>query len=118
MASRFEIVSVPSGKYQFQLRGPDGEVLLTSPGYDGKITAQNAVLHARTAIKDEGRVLDEVTARGQHQIVLKEKDGSLLARSPAADASVLAALRSSILTVAATAPIVDLTKRRPASATQ
>lgn len=115
MASRFEIVSDASGKFHFQLRGPDGAVLLTSEGYDGKITTQNAVLHARTALKDEGRLAEESGAQGQRRLVLKDKDDSLLARSPANDPAAIATLRGTIRTIAATAPIVDLTKRRPAS---
>ena len=49
MATRFELVLDDAGKFHFQLRGPDGDVLLRSVGCNGKIGAQTGVLHVRNA---------------------------------------------------------------------
>ncbi len=116
MASRFELVADGNGKIHFVLRGPDGTALLESRACESKIMAQNAVLHARSALKVEASLAEQSTSDGKHALVLTDKDGSTLARSAIhATPAALGAIRASILTIAAAAPIVDLTKRNAAS---
>ncbi|MBL8748134.1 MAG: hypothetical protein JNK78_03170 [Planctomycetes bacterium] len=119
MASRFELVADGTGKIHFVLRGQDGTALLESRACESKIMAQNAVLHARTALKTDANLTEQSSSDGKHALVLADKDGSTLARSAAhSSPSALGTIRSSILAVAAAAPIVDLTKRSAASASR
>jgi len=117
MATRFELVLDDAGKFHFQLRSPDGDVLLRSVGCDGKIKAQTAVLHVRSAMRDPARSELHTEADGSHGVVVKEADGSLLARSArVADAAAGQALLERIRNISDTAPIIDLTKRRAETA--
>ena len=117
MATRFELILDDAGKFHFQLRGPDGEVLLRSVGCDGKIKAQTAVLHARSALRDPQRSSAVAASDGSHSIVAKEADGSMLASSGrVADAMAANELLQRIRSISDPAPIIDLTKRRVGSA--
>jgi uncharacterized protein YegP (UPF0339 family) len=112
MASRFEIVIDPAGKFHFVLRGSDGSTLLQSKACDSKIMAQNAVMHARSALKDESRLVEQKAADGKPRLAVVDKDESILAVSPGvADLQALQPLRENIRAVVAAAPIVDLSKR-------
>lgn len=118
MASRFELVLDEAGKFHFQLRSPDGDILLRSIGCDGKIKAQTGVLHVRSALRDAARSGPHTEADGSHWVVVKEADGSLLARSVrVADEAAAQALLARIRAISDTAPIIDLTKRRAETTT-
>ncbi|MBX3462074.1 MAG: hypothetical protein KF830_02810 [Planctomycetes bacterium] len=117
MATRFELVLDDAGRFHFQLRSPDGDLLLRSVGCDGKIKAQTAVLHARSGLRDPERSKAEADAEGGHWVVVREADGALLARSPRlGDAAAARALLDRIRGLSDTAPIIDLTKRRAENA--
>jgi uncharacterized protein YegP (UPF0339 family) len=117
MATRFELVLDDAGKFHFQLRNPDGDVLLRSIGCDGKIKAQTAVLHARAALRDPNRCVVETDADGTFWVVVRESDGALLARSTRApDAAAAQALLERIRKLGDAAPVIDLTKRRAENA--
>lgn len=112
MASRFEIVIDTASKFHFVLRGSDGSTLLQSKACDSKIMAQNAVMHARSALKDESKLVEQRAADGKPRLAVVDKDESILAVSPGvADLQALQPLRENIRAVAAAAPIVDLSKR-------
>jgi len=112
MATRFELILDDAGKFHFQLRGPDGDVLLRSVGCEGKMKAQTGVLHVRSALRDPSRSGPHSEADGAHFVVVKEADGSLLARSVrVADAAAAQALSERIRSISDTAPVIDLTKR-------
>ena len=117
MTTRFELVS-EQDKVCFQLRDPDGAVLLHSVGGGGgKITAQNEILHVRRALKAPEHLVPHQAQDGSHFFTLKEDSGEVLAKSlHVPSAAALAALTRKIVEAAATAPIVDLTKR-PRAAT-
>ncbi len=118
MASRFEIILDTAGKYYFHLRGPDGGALLASHAFDSKIMAQSAVMNARSALKDETRVLKQQGDDGKHCLIVRDKDGTMLARSPGvAGEPDLEPLCEAIRGVGIVAPVVDLTKRRTTATT-
>ncbi len=112
-SSRFELVQDGEGKFHFHLRSPDGNALLRSLGCDSKIMAQNEVIHARTSLRDAARMVPHHGDDGEHFVVLKDRDGSVLARSPQVHTvDELSSLADLIRTCGSTAPIVDLTRRR------
>lgn len=117
MATRFELVLDDAGKFHFQLRGPDGDILLHSVGCDGKIGAQTAVLHARSALRDPARSRPHTESDGSLSVVVNEADGRPLARSTrVADTAAAEALLMRIRSISDTAPVIDLTKRRVSTA--
>jgi len=110
MATRFEIVH-EHDTFLFQLRTADGEVVLRSLGSPSKIMTQNEILHLRSAIRDESHFVPHVADDGTHFLVLKDKDGSVLAKTDhVGSAAVLDQLKETIIAAGA-APMIDLTKK-------
>lgn len=111
MATRFELV-LEHDKFNFHLRLPDGPALLTGLTSNSKIMTQNEVAHVRTALRDPACIVPHQTSDGRHFLVVKDKDGSVLAKSPTVGSSTeLEALTAKIVAAAATAAVVDLSKR-------
>jgi hypothetical protein len=111
MAIRFELVTEQDRVY-FQLQKPTGPLLLKSLGSKSKIMTQNEIAHLRATLQEPSHLVPHEAADGTRFLVVKDKDGSVLAKSPhVPDASSMAALRQEILQAANTASIVDLTKR-------
>ena len=116
MASRFELVLDHSGRFHFQLREAGGGVLLRSLACDSRIMAQHGVLHARGALRDDSQVVPHRSMKGGCFVVVKDTDGSVLARSTrVAHANDLQSLLARIRTASQGAPVVDLTKRAHAT---
>ncbi|MBL8726035.1 MAG: hypothetical protein JNK49_18460 [Planctomycetes bacterium] len=113
MAGRFELVADPRGAIHFELLDPQGTLLLQGLASNSKIMVQNEVLHTRQSVVDDQRVVLHETGEGQHVMVVKDHDGTVLARSPKLAPSVdLAAMREQIRSNAASAPLIDRTKPR------
>jgi hypothetical protein len=110
-STRFEIVP-DRDQFVFHLRTTDGQTLLTGLATSSKIMLQNEILHARKALRDPSHVVKHVGTDGAHWIVVKDLDGSVLAKSPhLPSVTALDEVIDRVLAVAATAPIVDLSKR-------
>ena len=115
MVTRFELV-LEQEKYTFRLRANDGQVLLEGLASPSKIVMQNEILHVRTAVRDKNKLVPHHD-EDRHFVVVKDADGSVLARSPrCATERDLSKLMAHLLATRSWAPIVDLTKR-PAHAT-
>jgi len=111
MVTRFEIVLEHDDTFFFQLRTADGEVVLRSLGSNSKIMTQNEILHLRKAILDDSHLVAHVSEDGAHFLIIKDDDGSVLARSSRTKSKVeLDALTKTILD-AASSPMIDLTKK-------
>ncbi len=111
MATRYEVVLDHDDTFVFQLRTADGDVVLRGLGSPSKIMVQNEILHLRNALRDDSRIVPH-EADGEHFVVVKDRDGSVLAKSKRVDSE--AALKELVdgLLAAATAPIIDLSKHR------
>jgi hypothetical protein len=110
-STRFEIVP-DHDQLTFHLRTTDGQTLLTGLGSNSKIMLQNEILHARKALRDRSHIVKHAGDDGTHWIVVKDLDGSVLAKSPHLPTpEALEEVIARVLAVAATAPIVDLSKR-------
>jgi len=111
MAMRFEVLH-EDDVFFFQLRTAEGDVILRSLDSPSKIMTQNEILHLRSSLQDGSRLVPHTSADGEHFVVVKDADGSVLAKSVrVATEQELQALREQVV-AAATAPIVDLTKRK------
>ncbi len=110
-STRFEIVP-DRDHLTFHLRTTEGQTLLTGLGSNSKVMLQNEILHARKALRDPTHVVKHRGNDGSHWIVVKDLDGSVLAKSPHVPSeAALDEVIERVLAVAATAPIVDLSKR-------
>jgi hypothetical protein len=108
--TRFELI-LDHDKVTFHLRTADGQVLLTGLGAKSKIMVQNEILHVRKALRDPSHLVPHEGRDGSHWIVVKDLDGSVLAKTPHVETAAAANdLIARILALAPAAPIVDLTK--------
>jgi hypothetical protein len=93
------------------LRAADGSILLKSLPGPSKIMVQNDILHARKALKEPGHLVPHQTASGARFAVVKDQDGTVLAKSRrVAGATELEALMANILQAATAPAVVDLSK--------
>lgn len=110
MATRFEVTH-DAGQFLFVLRGADSSVLLRGLPGDSKIMVQNEILHLRRALGDPTRVVAHGDGTN-HFVVIKDTDGSVLAKSPhQATREALDDLLATVRKAAVTAPTIDLAKR-------
>lgn len=116
MATRYEIVH-DHDAFFFQLRMADGDVVLRGLDSPSKIMVQNEILHLRNALRDDSRLVPHDGDDGERFVVVKDRDGSVLARSKRVDGD--AALRELVddLLGAAHAPIIDLARPRRTATT-
>lgn len=110
MVTRFEIVH-EHDDFFFQLRTADGDVVLRSLGSPSKIMTQNEILHSRTAMRDDSHWVPHEAKDGSHFLVLKDKDGSVLARSSQTQSSAELDQLRELIIAAGTAPMIDMTKK-------
>ncbi len=114
MVARFEVVLDHEGMFHFQLRAPEGDLLLAGSPDKSKIMVQNAVLNARNSLRDPDRVAVRKAADGSHVAEFRDRNGKALATSAhAATAEELATLLERIRAHGASAPLVDRTKIKP-----
>lgn len=117
MSIRFELVQDPGHKFHFQLRAEDGSVMLQGLPCDNKLAAQNELQHTRSSLRQPERVVEHTANDQSRFLVVKDEDGSVLARSQhVPSATLLDKLADAIRTAAAGAPLVDLCKRRISAA--
>jgi uncharacterized protein YegP (UPF0339 family) len=117
MSIRFELVQDSSSKFHFQLRAEDGSVMLLGLPCDNKLAAQNELQHTRSSLRDAARVVEHLANDQSRFVVVKDEDGSVLARSQhVPSASHLTTLVEAIRLAASGAPLVDLCKRRISAA--
>jgi hypothetical protein len=110
MNARYELVTDPQGRFCFRLIDREGRVILSGLPSAGKIAAQSDILHARNSIRAGDRLVTH-EAGGKHFVVLKDKDGSVLGRSPQVDSPEgLTALVALLGELGAQAPLVDATR--------
>jgi len=113
MKDRFEVVQDPSGKYRFLLRTADGALLLSSLPGDSKIMVQNDLLHTRNSLGEDACVIEHRADDGTRFVVVKDHDGTVLARSPHMDPKApFTAILDKIRGAARGAPMVDMAKRK------
>lgn len=116
MPARFELVLDPRGKFHFDLRAPEGVVLLSGLPCDSKMMVEDEILRARNALRDASRIVAHHADSSRHFVVLKARNGSVLARStPVESDGQLTQLTEQICKAAASAGIADLTTKRPES---
>ena len=81
MASKFTISKGRNEKYYFNLKGPNGEIILASQGYAGRDGCHKGIASVRTNAGVQARFETKTSKRGQYYFVLKAKNGQVIGQS-------------------------------------
>lgn len=81
MAAKFVIAKGSSGKYRFNLKAGNGEIILTSETYESKASAQDGIESVKTNAPTDSRYERKTASNGQPYFVLKAASGQIIGRS-------------------------------------
>jgi hypothetical protein len=81
MAGSFVIEKGSTGKYRFNLRAGNNEVILTSEAYEAKGSAENGIESVRKNSQDEARFLRKDAKDGSPYFVLTATNGQVIGTS-------------------------------------
>ncbi len=111
MAGKFEINKSKNGKFLFNLKAANGQIILSSQMYEAKPSAENGVESCRTnGVLDE-RFERATSSAGQPYFNLKAANGQVIGRSEMYSSA--AAMENGITSVKTNAPdatLKDLTE--------
>ena len=81
MAGKFELNSSSNGKFFFNLKASNGQIILSSEMYESKAAAENGIESVKKNAADDDRY-DRLTAKnGDPYFVLKAANGQQIGRS-------------------------------------
>jgi uncharacterized protein YegP (UPF0339 family) len=81
VAGKFEIKKGTSGKFRFNLKAGNGQVLLTSEAYESKQGAEKGIESVRKNAPDDNRYERKTAKNDEAYFVLKAGNGEPLGRS-------------------------------------
>jgi uncharacterized protein len=81
MAGKFEIKQSESGKYSFNLKAGNSQVILTSQMYDGKDGALNGIESVKTNAPDDANYERKTSTAGEPFFNLKATNGQIIGKS-------------------------------------
>lgn len=110
MAGKFEIKKTPSGKFMFNLKSGNGQVILTSELYESKGAAQKGAESVKKNAPEDGRYERKESKKGEPFFVLKAANGQAIGASEMySSASAMEKGIASVKKNAPSAEVVDLT---------
>lgn len=81
MAGKFDLKKSPSGKYMFNLKAGNNQIILTSELYDSKAAAQNGIASVKKNAGDDARYERKASKKGEPYFVLKASNGEVIGKS-------------------------------------
>ncbi len=105
MAGKFEIKSSANGKFHFNLKAGNGQIILSSEMYESKAACENGIESVKKNSADAGRFEKRASAKGEPYFVLKAGNGQEIGRSEMYSSD--AACQNGIDSVATNAPTAD-----------
>lgn len=81
MAGKYELKQGASGKFMFNLKAGNGQVILTSDSYASKASAEAGVESVRKNAGDDARYERKIAKSGEPYFVLTATNGQNLGRS-------------------------------------
>jgi len=102
MAGKFELNTAANGKFFFNLKASNGQIILSSEMYESKSAAQNGIESVKKNATDDARY-DRLTSKnGDPYFVLKAGNGEQIGRSETYSST--AAMENGIESVKTNAP--------------
>ncbi|GAB3269785.1 YegP family protein [Parahaliea aestuarii] len=112
MAGKFELRQGDSGKYSFNLKSGNGQVILTSQAYESHDSAVNGIESVRRNAVDDARFLRKTASDGSPFFVLTASNGQTIGKSQMyASESAMENGIASIRSHAPEAALNDLTRK-------
>lgn len=102
MAGKFDLKQGESGKYMFNLKAGNGQVILTSQLYESKATAVAGIESVRNNCSDDARFERKVSSAGDPYFVLLASNGQTIGKSQMYSGE--AAMENGVASVKASAP--------------
>lgn len=110
MAGKFEIKKSNNGKFHFNLKAGNGQIILSSEMYETRGAAQNGIESVKKNSAEAARFEKRTSAKGDPYFVLKAGNGQEIGRSEMySSAAACDNGIESVKTNAPTAEIVDTT---------
>jgi uncharacterized protein YegP (UPF0339 family) len=109
MAGTFVIEVGKTGKYRFNLRSGNHQVILSSETYDSKAGAENGIESVRKNATDDSQVVRKTAKDGSPYFVIKAKNGETIGKSEMYSST--SGMENGIKSVAANAPSATVVDR-------
>lgn len=81
MAGKFELKVSSNGKYHFNLKAGNGQIILSSEMYESKSAAENGIASVSKNAADDGRYERKVSSNGKPYFNLKASNGQVIGKS-------------------------------------
>ena len=102
MAGKFELQTSANGKFHFNLKAGNGQIILSSELYETRAAAENGIESVKKNGGDDARFEKRTSAKGDPYFVLKASNGQEIGRSEMYTSQ--AALENGIESVKTNAP--------------
>lgn len=81
MAGKFELKVSSNGKYHFNLKAGNGQIILTSEMYESKAAAENGIASVKKNAGDDARYERKESSNGKPYFNLKASNGQVIGKS-------------------------------------
>jgi uncharacterized protein YegP (UPF0339 family) len=81
MAGKFELKAGANGKFHFNLKAGNGQIILSSESYDSKAAAENGIESVKKNAANDGSYERKVSSKGEPYFALKAGNGQQIGRS-------------------------------------
>lgn len=105
MAGKFELKTTSAGKFRFNLKAGNGQIILTSETYESKASAQNGIESVKKNAGDDGRYERKESSHGKPYFVLKAGNGQIIGQSEMYESK--ASMENGVESVKKNAPDAD-----------
>ena len=81
MAGKYDLKKSPSGKFMFNLKSGNGQIVLTIQLYDSRAAAEKGIASVRKNSPEDGRYERKVATSGETYFVLKSGNSQVIGKS-------------------------------------
>jgi len=81
MAGKFELKVANNGKYHFNLKAGNGQIILSSEMYESKAAAENGIASVKKNAGDDARYERKESSNGKPYFNLKASNGQVIGKS-------------------------------------
>lgn len=81
MAGKFELKTAANGKFHFNLKAGNGQIILSSEMYESKSAAENGIESVKKNSGDDARYERKESSNGKPYFNLKASNGQVIGKS-------------------------------------